>query len=68
MINYHFSNMFHITVRLSSRQGLNFGMHLKACIPLAVSLMMSRKLVEEEGSQSWKVQTMEGTTDSRTEI
>ena len=68
MINYHLSNLFHLTVRISSRQVLNFGMHLKACIPLAVSLMMSCKLVEEEGSQSWKVQTMEGTTDYRTEI
>ena len=68
MINYHLSNLFHLTVRISSRQGLNFGMHLKACIPLAEGLMMSCKLVEEEESQSWTVQTMEGTTDSRTEI
>ena len=60
--------MFYLTVRLCSRQGLNFGMHLKDGMPLALGLMMSCKLAEEEGNQSWNVQTMEGTSYPSTEI
>ena len=60
--------MFYLTVRLCSRQGLNFGMHLKDGIPLALGLMMSCKLAEEEGNQSLRIQMMEGTVETRTEI
>ena len=68
MINYHFSWVLYLTVRLCSRQHLNFGMHLKDGIPLALGLMMSCKLAEEEGNQSLRIQMMEGTVETRTEI
>ena len=67
MINCHFSNVFYLKVRLSSRQCSNLEMHLKAGIPLAQSLMMSGKRAEEVGNQSGKVQTMAATADSSTE-
>ena len=64
MIHHTFSNVFYLTVRLSSRQCLNLGMHLKAGIQLAQNLMVSCKLAEEEGNQSGNVQTMAATADS----
>ena len=67
MINYHFRSTWYLTVRLSCRQCLNLGTHLKAGIPLAQSLMMSGKRAEEVGNQSGKVQTMAATADSSTE-
>ena len=67
MINYRISNVLYLTVRLSSCQCLNLGMHLKAGIPLAQSLMMSCKLAQEEGNHSVKAQTMAATADSSTE-
>ena len=41
---------------------------MKDDIPLSLGLMLSCKLAEEEGNQSLRIQMMEGTVETRTEI
>ena len=68
IVHSSFMDIVFFTLTFFSRQGLNLWMHFKADFLLALILMMSHKLGGEEWIQLWRVQTMEGTTDSCTEF
>ena len=80
IVHSSFMEIICFTLIFFSRQGLNLWMHFNSDFSLALILMMSHKLGGEERIQLshklggeeriqlWRVQTMEGTTDSCTEI
>ena len=68
IVHSSFMEIVCFTLTFFSRQGLNLWMHFNSDFSLALILMMSRKLGGEERIQLWRVQIMEGTTDSCTEM
>ena len=68
IVHSSFMDILYFTPRFFTRQDLNLWMHFNADFSLALILMMSCKLGGEERFQLWRVQTMEGTSDSCTEI